>query len=210
MTKYTHSGESIMFVKVTSDLLVHSLQIIDRRSLSETWSWRSIRGYLVSLYRIWCWNLLLFKDLIPFRSGNNLNQNYWSRWSSMHFSEISIGTHLLDRRLDSPLCHSQYSCKCHLLLLTWQYQMLSHWQAAFVPSSESALDTSYFTSRYSWNPSDNQVLASEEDSSDDGSMSGSSSCLSNRQDELVPWCFFTKATQNIQNEMMSVFLIYRW
>lgn len=62
----------------------------------------------------------------------------------------------------------------------------SHWQAAFVPSSESALDTSYFTSRYSWNPSDNQVMASEEDSSDDGSMSDSSSCLSNRQDELVP------------------------
>lgn len=63
-------------------------------------------------------------------------------------------------------------------------------QAAFVPSSESALDTSYFTSRFSWNPSDEHVYAASEfdlfeDSSDNGSMSGSSSCISNRHDELV-------------------------
>ena len=60
-------------------------------------------------------------------------------------------------------------------------------QVAFVPASESALDTSYFTSRYSWNTSDGLVyLASDaEDSSDADSLSGSSSCLSNRQDEVV-------------------------
>lgn len=60
-------------------------------------------------------------------------------------------------------------------------------QAAFVPSSESALDTSYFTSRFSWNTSVEQFypLSEVEDSSDDDSMSGSSSCLSNRQEEQV-------------------------
>lgn len=59
-------------------------------------------------------------------------------------------------------------------------------QAAFVPSSESVLDTSYFTSRFSWNPSDEHVYAaSEYDDSESGSTSGSSSCLSNRHDELV-------------------------
>ncbi|RZR79173.1 hypothetical protein BHM03_00004805 [Ensete ventricosum] len=45
-------------------------------------------------------------------------------------------------------------------------------EAAFVPSSDGALDTSYFTSRYSWNPSDEQIFeASEfEDSSDNESI----------------------------------------
>lgn len=60
-------------------------------------------------------------------------------------------------------------------------------QAAFVPASESALDTSYFTSRYSWNTSDGLVYpeSDAEDSSDADSLSGSSGCVSNRQDELV-------------------------
>lgn len=59
-------------------------------------------------------------------------------------------------------------------------------QAAFVPSSESALDTSYFTSRYSWNTSDEQFYPDSEfeDLSDEDSLSGSS-CLSNRQEEVV-------------------------
>ena len=60
-------------------------------------------------------------------------------------------------------------------------------QAAFVPSSESALDTSYFTSRYSWNTSDDAIYPASdfEDSSDADSLSGSSGCLSNRHDEVV-------------------------
>lgn len=61
-------------------------------------------------------------------------------------------------------------------------------QAAFVPASESAIDTSYFTSRYSWNNTSDGLVypASDiEDSSDADSLSGSSSCLSNRQDEVV-------------------------
>lgn len=59
-------------------------------------------------------------------------------------------------------------------------------QAAFVPASDSALDTSYFTSRYSWNTSDDHVYASSqyEDSGDSDSMSDSS-CISNRPDEVV-------------------------
>lgn len=56
-----------------------------------------------------------------------------------------------------------------------------------MPASENALDTSYFTSRFSWNPSDERVYAASEfeDSTDSGSVSGSSSCLSNRHEELV-------------------------
>lgn len=59
-------------------------------------------------------------------------------------------------------------------------------QAAFVPSSDSAMDTSYFTSRYSWNPSDEHVYPASDldDSSDADSLSGSSG-LSNRHDEVV-------------------------
>lgn len=56
-----------------------------------------------------------------------------------------------------------------------------------MPASENALDTSYFTSRFSWNPSDERVYAASEfeDSTDNDSVSDSSSCLSNRHDELV-------------------------
>ncbi|KAK3026254.1 hypothetical protein RJ639_041630 [Escallonia herrerae] len=70
------------------------------------------------------------------------------------------------------------------------WDTLARQKAAFVPASESALDTSYFTSRFTWNPSDEHVYAATEfdDSSDNGSMSGSSSCLSNRHDELVDEC----------------------
>ena len=60
-------------------------------------------------------------------------------------------------------------------------------QVAFVPAFESALDTSYFTSCYPWNTSDGLVyLASDaEDSTDAASLSGSSSCLSNCQEDEV-------------------------
>ncbi|KAK3036993.1 hypothetical protein RJ639_029982 [Escallonia herrerae] len=70
------------------------------------------------------------------------------------------------------------------------WDTLARQKAAFVPASESALDTSYFTSRFTWNPSDEHVYAASEfdDSSDNGSMSGSSSSLSNRHDELVDEC----------------------
>lgn len=64
---------------------------------------------------------------------------------------------------------------------------LIFFQAAFIPSFESELDTSYFTSRYTWNASEEHgYQASEiEDSSDAGSMSGSSGSAINLHDEEV-------------------------
>ncbi|PIA26624.1 hypothetical protein AQUCO_09100055v1 [Aquilegia coerulea] len=74
--------------------------------------------------------------------------------------------------------------KQHVFFKDINWDTLARQKAAFVPSSESALDTSYFTSRYNWNSSDDRVYAISEfeDSSDGGSTSGSSS-FSNRQDE---------------------------
>ncbi|KAK9278822.1 hypothetical protein L1049_028401 [Liquidambar formosana] len=76
--------------------------------------------------------------------------------------------------------------KQHVFFKDINWDTLARQKAAFVPASESALDTSYFTSRYSWNTSDDQAYAASEfeDSSDNGSISGSSGCLSDRQDEL--------------------------
>ncbi|XP_027357149.1 probable serine/threonine protein kinase IREH1 isoform X2 [Abrus precatorius] len=75
--------------------------------------------------------------------------------------------------------------KQHVFFKDINWDTLARQKAAFVPTSESALDTSYFTSRYSWNTSDGLVYPASdvEDSSDADSLSGSSSCLSNRQDE---------------------------
>ncbi|KAK2664569.1 hypothetical protein Ddye_003143 [Dipteronia dyeriana] len=80
--------------------------------------------------------------------------------------------------------------KQHVFFKDINWDTLARQKAAFVPSSESVLDTSYFTSRYSWNtPDDHGYPASEsEDSSDDNSLSGSSSCLSNRPDEVEDAC----------------------
>ncbi|GFZ03431.1 protein kinase superfamily protein [Actinidia rufa] len=79
--------------------------------------------------------------------------------------------------------------KQHSFFRDVNWDTLARQKAAFVPSSESALDTTYFTSRYSWNPSDEHVYAASEfEDSDDGSTSGSSSCLSNRHDELGDEC----------------------
>ncbi|RWW31017.1 hypothetical protein GW17_00004385, partial [Ensete ventricosum] len=80
--------------------------------------------------------------------------------------------------------------KQHVFFKDISWDTLARQKAAFVPSSDNAFDTSYFTSRFSWNPSDEQIYeASEfEDSSDNGSISGNSSCLSNPHDELGDEC----------------------
>ncbi|RDX72955.1 putative serine/threonine protein kinase IREH1, partial [Mucuna pruriens] len=80
--------------------------------------------------------------------------------------------------------------KQHVFFKDINWDTLARQKAAFVPASESALDTSYFTSRYSWNTSDGLVYPASdvEDSSDADSLSGSSSCLSNRQDEVGDEC----------------------
>ncbi|KAI3705995.1 hypothetical protein L1987_76247 [Smallanthus sonchifolius] len=77
--------------------------------------------------------------------------------------------------------------KQHPFFRDINWDTLARQKAAFVPSFESALDTSYFTSRYTWNTSEERGYpASEtEDSSDSGSISGSSSSAINRHDEVV-------------------------
>nr|CAB3493502.1 unnamed protein product [Digitaria exilis] len=76
--------------------------------------------------------------------------------------------------------------KQHPFFKDISWDTLARQKAAFVPSSDGAFDTSYFTSRYSWNPSDENIYEAYEfeDSSDNGSLSGSSSCVSNRQDDM--------------------------
>ncbi|KAG8062318.1 hypothetical protein GUJ93_ZPchr0003g16596 [Zizania palustris] len=76
--------------------------------------------------------------------------------------------------------------KQHQFFKDISWDTLARQKAAFVPSSDSASDTSYFTSRYSWNPSDENIYEAYEfeDSSDNGSLSGSSSCVSNHQDDM--------------------------
>ncbi|KAI9101590.1 hypothetical protein K1719_023834 [Acacia pycnantha] len=80
--------------------------------------------------------------------------------------------------------------KQHIFFKDINWDTLARQKAAFVPSSESALDTSYFTSRYSWNASNGLVYPASdiEEYSDADSLSGSSSCLSNRQDEVGDEC----------------------
>lgn len=77
-------------------------------------------------------------------------------------------------------------CGAHLTLHVFKVFLLLFSQAAFVPASDSALDTSYFTSRYSWTLSDGGVYPSNqfEDSGDSDSMSDSSG-ISNHPDEVV-------------------------
>ncbi|ONM08487.1 putative serine/threonine protein kinase IREH1 [Zea mays] len=74
--------------------------------------------------------------------------------------------------------------KQHPFFKDISWDTLARQKAAFVPSSDSAFDTSYFTSRYSWNQSDENIYEAYEleDSSDNGSLSGSSSCVSNQDD----------------------------
>ncbi|CAL5445296.1 unnamed protein product [Camellia sinensis] len=79
--------------------------------------------------------------------------------------------------------------KEHSFFRDINWDTLARQKAAFVPSSDSAHDTSYFTSRYTWNPSDEHFYGgSEFEDSDNGSTSGSSSVISNRHDELGDEC----------------------
>ncbi|XP_057537927.1 probable serine/threonine protein kinase IREH1 [Amaranthus tricolor] len=80
--------------------------------------------------------------------------------------------------------------KAHPFFRDINWDTLARQKAAFVPSSDGAYDTSYFTSRYSWNHSDDHVNAAceFEDNSDDGTASGSSGYLSDKQEELGDEC----------------------
>ncbi|XP_074276662.1 putative serine/threonine protein kinase IREH1 [Silene latifolia] len=80
--------------------------------------------------------------------------------------------------------------KAHPYFRDINWDTLARQKAAFVPASESAHDTSYFTCRYPWNQSEDHVnTASEfEDTSDDGTASGSSCSLSDKPDEMGDEC----------------------
>ncbi|CAH8388697.1 unnamed protein product [Eruca vesicaria subsp. sativa] len=75
--------------------------------------------------------------------------------------------------------------KQHSFFKDINWDTLARQKAAFVPDSESAIDTSYFRSRYSWNTSDEQFFPSGEveDYSDADTLSGSSGCSSNGHEE---------------------------
>ncbi|CAN6478657.1 unnamed protein product [Victoria cruziana] len=79
--------------------------------------------------------------------------------------------------------------KQHVFFKDINWDTLARQKAAFVPASDGAFDTSYFTSRYSWNQSDERVFSPNEfDISDTESISGSSDSMSNQQDELGDEC----------------------
>ena len=61
----------------------------------------------------------------------------------------------------------------------------------FVPSTESAYDTSYFMSRYIWNPEEHHIFGASDfdDMSESGSDSCSSGSFSNVADEDVSSIF---------------------
>ncbi|KAF9587037.1 hypothetical protein IFM89_039723 [Coptis chinensis] len=150
----------------------------------------------------WSVGVILFELIVgipPFNAehpqtifDNILNRNIpWPRVPDEMSYEASD---LIDRLLtEDPHqrlgANGASEVKQHVFFKNINWDTLARQKAAFVPSSESALDTSYFTSRYNWNPSDDRVYAVSEfeDSSDGGSTSGSSS-FSNRQDERGDEC----------------------
>ncbi|XP_010276971.1 PREDICTED: probable serine/threonine protein kinase IRE isoform X2 [Nelumbo nucifera] len=76
--------------------------------------------------------------------------------------------------------------KCHAFFKNINWDTLARQKAAFVPSAEGAYDTSYFTSRYIWKSSDEQVCPSGydfDDTSETCSTSYSGSSFSNLLDE---------------------------
>ncbi|GKV46816.1 hypothetical protein SLEP1_g53779 [Rubroshorea leprosula] len=151
----------------------------------------------------WSVGIILFELIVgipPFNAehpqtifDNILNRKIpWPRVPE----ELSPETHDLIDRLLTEDPHQRLGArgasevKQHVFFKDINWDTLARQKAAFVPTSESAVDTSYFTSRYSWNTSVEQVYPPSEldDSSDADSLSGSSGCLSNRQDEVGDEC----------------------
>ncbi|CAK8534274.1 unnamed protein product [Lathyrus sativus] len=151
----------------------------------------------------WSVGVILFELLVgipPFNAEHpqTIFDNILNRkipWPEVP-EEMSLEAHdLIDRLLtEDPNqrlgARGASEVKQHVFFKDINWDTLARQKAAFVPASESALDTSYFTSRYSWNTSDGLVYPPSdfEDSSDADSLSGSSSCLSNRHDEVGDEC----------------------
>ncbi|RDX66265.1 putative serine/threonine protein kinase IREH1, partial [Mucuna pruriens] len=147
----------------------------------------------------WSVGIILFELLVgipPFNAEHpqTIFDNILNRkipWPRVHEEMSPEAQDLIDRLLtEDPNqrlgARGASEVKHHVFFKDINWDTLARQKAAFVPASESALDTSYFTSRYSWNTSDGLVYTASdvEDSSDGDSLSGSSSCLSNRQDEV--------------------------
>ncbi|GMN46044.1 hypothetical protein TIFTF001_015229 [Ficus carica] len=83
-----------------------------------------------------------------------------------------------------------WEVKQHVFFKDINWDTLARQKAAFVPTSESPLDTSYFTSRISWNTLDEYVYPPSEldDSTDADSLSGSNSGMSTGHDEVGDEC----------------------
>ncbi|KAK4283385.1 hypothetical protein QN277_000338 [Acacia crassicarpa] len=147
----------------------------------------------------WSVGIILFELLVgipPFNAEHpqNIFDNILNReipWPQVPEEMSPEARDLIDRLLTEDPSQrlgagGASEVKQHIFFKDINWDTLARQKAAFVPASESALDTSYFTSRYSWNTSDGLVYQESdvEDSSDADSLSGSSGCVSNRQDEL--------------------------
>ncbi|KAL8110207.1 hypothetical protein AgCh_026062 [Apium graveolens] len=152
----------------------------------------------------WSVGVILFELIVgipPFNAehpqiifDNILNRNI--PWPQVPEEMSSEAADLVDRLLrEDPNqrlgARGASEVKQHPFFRDINWNTLARQKAAFVPASESPMDTSYFTSRFTWNPSDEHVHAGSEfeDSSDSGSISGSSSCHSNRHGDVVQYCY---------------------
>uniref|UniRef100_A0A7N0ZVB7 non-specific serine/threonine protein kinase n=1 Tax=Kalanchoe fedtschenkoi TaxID=63787 RepID=A0A7N0ZVB7_KALFE len=150
----------------------------------------------------WSVGVILFELIVgipPFNAehpqiifDNILNRNIpWPRVpEEMNFEARDLIDRLLTEDPQLRLgANGASEVKEHVFFKDINWDTLARQKAAFIPASENLLDTSYFTSRYSWNQDDQTHAGGEfDDSSDNGSISGSSSCLSNRQDEVGDEC----------------------
>uniref|UniRef100_A0A7N0RDC6 non-specific serine/threonine protein kinase n=1 Tax=Kalanchoe fedtschenkoi TaxID=63787 RepID=A0A7N0RDC6_KALFE len=73
--------------------------------------------------------------------------------------------------------------KKHHFFKNINWDTLARQKAMFIPTAETAHDTSYFMSRYVWNPEDENVHGGSDFDNLTDSYSGSSSSFSNLQDE---------------------------
>ncbi|KAJ0049257.1 hypothetical protein Pint_16899 [Pistacia integerrima] len=178
----------------------HGLSIIFFISLFEFLCYKIISGTTADW---WSVGVILFELIVgipPFNAEHpqQIFDNILNRkipWPSVPDEISAEAQDLIDRLLtEDPHLRlgagGASEVKQHIFFKDINWDTLARQKAAFVPTSESALDTSYFTSRYSWNTSDDHAYPASdfEDSSDADSLSGSSSCLSNRQEEVGDEC----------------------
>ncbi|CAM8937446.1 unnamed protein product [Rhodiola kirilowii] len=86
--------------------------------------------------------------------------------------------------------------KRHPFFKNINWDTLARQKAMFIPTTEAAHDTSYFMSRYVWNPEDENVHGGSDFDDLTDSYSGSSSSFSNLQDEEGDECSSTLADFN--------------